>query len=302
MALTFRQLRYFLVLSEELHFGRAAQRLHISQPPLSASLRQLEAELDVRLLERNSKRVSLTPAGEAFQHQARRILSQLKESQTLVQRIAVSASGLVRVGFTPTMLFRGVPELTRALKARYPGIEIQLIERNSAEQVEAVAQEKLDLGFIHSMPLPEEIDSMGLSGESFICCLPTNHPLAVRSFISIKELANEEVVLFGRSLAPHYYDRIISLFHHEDVEPDICHEAAHWLTVLALVANEMGVSLVPTSLAKAGFSNVRFVPLVDSPRRHQSHCIWRGDTPHQSRDLLLECLREQLQNDVAESL
>lgn len=294
MAPTFRQLRYFSVLSEELHFGRAAQRLHISQPPLSASLRQLESELGVQLLERSSKRVALTPAGEAFQYQARRMLAQLEDSQELVKRIAASASGLVRVGFTPAMLFRGLPDAITRLRRRYPGVDIQMIERNSAQQVEAVVEEKLDVGFIHSMPLPEGIESLVLSEESFLCCLPAHHALAAQRAVAIKALANEPIILFGRELAPHYYDRIVSLFHHEDVDPNICHEVSHWLTILALVANDMGVALVPQSLAKAGFSNVRFLALEDETTRHQSHCIWRGDTLHESRDLLLKCLKEQL--------
>lgn len=294
MALTFRQLSYFLVLSEELHFSRAAQRLHISQPPLSASLRQLEGELGVKLLERSSRRVALTPAGEAFQHQARRILGQLKDSQELVQRIAASASGLVRVGFTPAMLFRGLPEVIANMKTHYPGIDIQLTERNSAQQVDAVAEEKLDIGFIHSMPLPKGVESLVLADESFLCCLPAHHPLAGQRTIAIQALANEPIIIFGRELAPHYYDRIISLFHHEDVDPYICHEVSHWLTILALVANAMGVALVPQSLAKAGFTNVRFLPLEDVTTSHQSHCIWRGDMLHESRDLLLKFLKEQL--------
>lgn len=297
MALTFRQLRYFLVLSEELHFGRAAQRLHISQPPLSASLRQLEEELKVKLLLRNSKRVTLTPAGEAFQRQARRILEQLEDSQTLVQRIASSATGLVRVGFRPAMLFLGLPELLNRLQSRYPGIEIQLNERSSADQVEAVMQEKLDIGFINSMPLPEGIESVIFSEESFLCCVPAHHRLAGQRELAVKELANEPIILFGRDLAPHYYDRIISLFHHADVKPHICHEVSHWLTILAMVANAMGVALVPQSLAKAGFSNVIFLPLTDSTTRHQSLCIWRGDaeTHEEIHQLLLNCLKEQQQ-------
>lgn len=120
MALTFRQLRYFLVLSEELHFGRAAQRLHISQPPLSASLRQLEEELKVTLLLRNSKRVTLTPAGEAFQRQARRILEQLEDSQTLVQRIASSATGWCVSGLRPPCSFAACRNYSNACNPAIP--------------------------------------------------------------------------------------------------------------------------------------------------------------------------------------
>ena len=122
MALTFRQLRYFLVLTEELHFSRAAKRLHISQPPLSASLRQLEEELGVRLFERSSKSVTMTAAGEFFQRQVRYLLEQLEGSRGLVQRVAAGASGILRVGFTQAMIFRQLPTALKALQSMHPGI------------------------------------------------------------------------------------------------------------------------------------------------------------------------------------
>ncbi|GHE22781.1 LysR family transcriptional regulator [Halomonas urumqiensis] len=291
MAITFRQLRYFLVLTEELHFGHAAKRLHISQPPLSASLRQLEEELGVQLLERSSKHVALTSAGEAFQRQARRMLEQLTESRTLVRRIAASASGLVRVGFTPAMLFRQLPTALKALQASHPGIDIQLMERNSAEQIAAIEAGQLEIGFIHSIPLPETLSAITIADEPFLCCLPRYHPLSSRDALSISDLVGEPLVMFNRKLAPHYYDRIVSLFHIADQTPSIKHEVSHWLTIVALIAHGMGVALVPQALAGSMFTNVVFLPLADMDVRHQSQCIWLTEASNANRDLLIDSVR-----------
>lgn len=292
MALTFRQLRYFLVLAEDLHFGRAAKRLHISQPPLSASLRQLEEELGVKLLERSSKHVALTPAGEVFQREARRLLENLEASQNLVQRIASSASGVVRMGFTPAMIFRHLPAMLRQLEDAHPGIEVQLIERNSAEQLAALQARQLDLAFIHAMPLPDGIASLSIAEDPFLACLPPHHPLASRRSLTLRDLAGEPLIMFSRNLAPHYYDRIISQFHLAGLEPQIRHQVTHWLTIMALVAHGMGVSLVPKALTGARFRQEVFLPIEDAPAHHQSLCIWPRDQPNPSRDLVIEVITQ----------
>ena len=293
--MTFRQLRYFTVLAEELHFGRAATRLHISQPPLSASLRQLEDELGVQLLERTSKRVAMTRAGEVFYRQACRLLSQLGDTQDLVKRLAESASGLVRIGFTPTMIFRHLPDLLAEFQRRHPGIDIQLIEKNSIDQIEALSLSRLDIGFIHSLPLPSTIASHVIADEEFVCCLPIHHPLSTRSSVTLGDLVSEPLVMFNRSLAPHYYDHIVGLFHVANVEPTIRHEVSHWLTIIALIAHGVGISLVPRSLANSGFARVAFVPLAQADARHQSRCIWLADSADMRRDLLLDCVYSRFQ-------
>lgn len=293
MAITFRQLRYFLVLAEELHFGRAAQRLHISQPPLSASLRQLEEELGVRLLERNSRHVAMTAAGQAFYRQSRRVLEQLEDSRELVRRIDSSPSGLLRVGFTPAMLFRQLPDAMTELQARHPGIDVQLIEKNSAEQVEAISLGKLDLGFIHAIPLPATMSSLTIADETFLCCLPTQHPLATRDTLTIRDLVGEPLVMFNRNLAPHYYDRIVSLFHVADAKPTIKHEVSYWLTIVTLISRGMGIALIPEALANPMISSVSFIPMADCHIRHESQCIWLTEVENSRRDLLIDCVREQ---------
>jgi len=291
MAMTFRQLRYFLVLTEELHFSRAAERLHISQPPLSASLRQLEEELGARLFERSSKSVTMTAAGEVFQRQVRYLLEQLEGSRDLVQRVAAGASGILRIGFTQAMIFRQLPTALKTLQTMHPGIELQLLEKNSADLVKAVESGHLDVGFIHAMPLPETLSSLSIANEPFLCCLPINHPLANRDTVTVYDLIGEPMVMFTRSLAPHYYDRLISIFHIADLEPTIRHEVSQWLTIVALVAQGMGVALVPQALAETMFSNIVFRPLANLNVRHQSLCIWSSDTPNPNRDLLIGSLK-----------
>lgn len=287
MAITVRQIRYFLVLSDELHFGRAAARLHVSQPPLSASLKQLEEELGVRLLERSSKRVTLTRAGELFRRQARRVLTQLDDSIDLVRRIEKGATGLLRVGFTPAMLFRQVPEVLERFKQDFPGIELQLVEQNSLQQVEAVASGQLDVGFVHAIPFPEEVHHTIISDEPFLGCLPRFHERAGESGISLAELAEEPLIMFHRALAPYYYDRIMGLFHFHNLTPRIVHEVSHWLTIVALISRGMGAAVVPESLARAGFADVAFLHLNGVDLRHQSCCVWRAGAVQPNTERLL---------------
>ena len=292
MALTFRQLRYFLVLAEELHFGRAAEKLHISQPPLSASLRQLEDELGVKLLQRSSKSVKLTTAGEVFQRQARRLLEELEESRIMMQRIAEGASGILRIGFTPAMLFRGLPLALQKLKSAHPGIEVKLLERSSSDQVEGIESGQLDIGFIHAMPLPKTLEKLTLASEPLLGCVPSHHPLAQRQSIRLKDLCSDSFITFRRDLSPHYYDRIMGLSHVADLSPNVTHEVSQWLTVIALVANSMGVALVPKSLIDTQFSNVSFLPLDDVSITHESHCIWLKDHEAENLDLLISIIQD----------
>ncbi|MCC5810159.1 MAG: LysR family transcriptional regulator [Ectothiorhodospiraceae bacterium] len=291
MALTFRQLRYFLVLSEELHFGRAAKRLHISQPPLSASLKQLEDDLGARLLDRSGKQVVLTPAGELFRQQAGRLLNQLGDARDMVRRLGEASAGRLRVGFTPTMLFRKLPDMLAAFRQQYPDVELQLIEHNSAGQLEALALGRIDVGFIHALPLPDSVASLTIAEEPFVCCLPSGHTLAARERIALEELADAPLVMFSRSLAAHYHDRIMSLFRMVGAEPLVRHEVSQWLTIVAMVANGMGVALVPRALVNAGLSGVVFLPLANADIRHRSCCIWQLATGSPLRDALLDCVR-----------
>lgn len=269
-----RHLRYFVALAEELHFGRAARRLSISQPPLSFNIRQLEDDLGVRLFERSSRHVRLTAAGLAFLVESRQILARADGARELVGRIAAGLSGRVQAGFVASMLYRGLPERLAAFQQAHPGIELVLRELNSSEQIEALHAGRLDAGFVHAPTVPEGLEGIEYLSEPFVCCVPEGHPQAGRRWADLAALAGEPFVLFAREASPAYYERIVSLCVDAGFTPLQRHEVRHWLTVLAFVAAGMGVALVPESLSRAGMGGLRFVALRNQRIRSLTRLLW----------------------------
>lgn len=292
MAPTFRQLRYFTVLAEELHFGRAAEKLNMSQPPLSMGIRQLEEDLQVQLLVRTSRQVSLTRAGEAFADQARMLLGQLAEAEALTRKIAASPGGVLRIGLVPSMIFRGLRDILEEFRDRHAGYTVEIREMNSLNQIEAIFDRKIDVGFIHGLPLPGGVDSFLLLNEPFVVCLPAGHPLASAKRVSIASLAHEPLIIFSRPLAPHYHDHILDLFRASGMEPRIQHTMNHWLTIVALVANGFGIALVPRSLSQSGITGAVFLPLEEGTAVHEARAIWNAEVENDGRDWLLQCVRD----------
>ncbi len=269
-----RHLRHFVALAEELHFGRAARRLAISQPPLSSSIRQLEEDLGVRLFERSSRQVRLSAAGAAFLVESRRILAQAAEARELVGRIAAGLSGRLQVGFVASMLYRGLPELLARFQREHPGIEVTLRELNSSEQIDGLLAGRLDAGFVHAPIVPAGLEGVEYLTEPFVCCLPQGHPQARRRQADLALLAGEPLVLFAREVSPAYHDRIVSLCVESGFTPQHRHEVRHWLTVVAFVAAGMGVALVPESLARVGMAGVRFVALRNRRIQSVTRMLW----------------------------
>ncbi|HAE51248.1 MAG: LysR family transcriptional regulator [Tistrella sp.] len=275
MAITFKQLRYFLVLAEQLHFGRAAQQLNISQPPLSTSLRQLEETLGFALMERSTKAVRLTPAGALFAEHAARILGQLDAACVLAEQTAKGVAGEITVAFVPSMLFRRLPATLQAFQEEHPTIELRLQEMNTASQIEELINHRIDVGFVHSVALPDEVSEITIETERLVCCVPYQHRLASRSRISLHELAGERVLVFARTFAAHYHDRIVGLLRAAGVDVYPHYRIQHWFTVVALVAQGMGVSLVPHSLSRSGFDDVVYLEIEERQAEHRVSLIWR---------------------------
>ena len=277
MAVTFRQLEQFLVLSKELHFGRAAEKLNISQPPLSASLRQLEERLGFPLMERSNKFVRLTPAGTIFAEHAARILGQLDSAVMIAAETAKGAAGELSVGFVPSMLFRDLPAKLKAFQDSHPQVELILHEMNTTQQIERLLEHRIDVGFVHSVPLPNELTHLTLETERLVACLPRWHRLATKSRIHISELAGDRMMVFARGFAAHFHDKIIALLRAANLEPDTRFHIQHWFTMVALVKQGMGVALVPASLSKSVFFDVTFVEIEERQAEHDIAVIWRAD-------------------------
>lgn len=283
----FRHLRYFIVLAEELHFGRAAKRLNISQPPLSFNIKQLETSLGVALFSRNSHSVRLTPAGEAFRKSALRVLAEAGAAAVQVREVAAGVTSRVRIGFVGSMLFRGLPERLAQFRADHPQVQVELTELNSAEQLDALARGTIDLGFVHTDRIAADLQHALYMSEPFVCCLPADHAAARGKALAPEKLKDVPLVLFSRGASPDYYERVVSLCNLIGWDPLVRHEVRHWLSVVALVRKGMGAALVPRALVDSGVANVVFKTLPESPVRSDVHVVWRE---RHVPDALLRCL------------
>ncbi|QCP53522.1 LysR family transcriptional regulator [Trinickia violacea] len=272
-----KQLRYFVAVAEELHFGRAAKRLFISQPALSFDIRKFEEQLGVQLLARTSKAVSLTNAGQVLLVEARRLLLQASEAERLTQRSAHGLAGRLRIGFVNSMLYRGLPRAVERFEADHPAVEIVLKEMNTQEQVQAILTMQIDMGCAHWGTFPAEVASEAIVSEPFVCCVPAAHPLARRRRIDLRALANEPFILFPRTAAPHYHDLIIAQCVSAGFSPQIRHEARLWQTVVTMVEFGMGVALVPSALRKMNNERVSFRPLAAAALESQVLLLRRAD-------------------------
>lgn len=287
-------LRYFIVLAEELHFGRAAERLSITQPPLSSALKALEAELGVQLLERNSKHVSLTAAGTAFLNEARLVLERVVMASETARAVAGGMRGRLDVGVTGSMIYRDVPRIVGTFSRRLPDIEVHLREMSSSEQIDALLHGQLHVGFVNAAVLPEPLAGLALTGDTLVCCLPVTHPLANEKAVNLKQLAHENFVMFARDVAPANHDNVIAVFSRAGIHPRTRHAARQWLTVVALVAAGMGVALVPASIAKAGINGARLLPIRGMAPRTVGVLAWNTGRGLAVLDSFVEVAREVL--------
>jgi len=274
-----RHLRYFSVLAEELHFGRAARRLAISQPPLSVAIQQLEETVGARLFERNSKGVRLTPAGSALQLSARRLLTQAEEAAREARAVAAGSAGRLRIGLVGAMLYRGLPQALHEFQAAHPAVRITLAELNSREQITELLHDRLDLGFVHTSRMPRELAHRLLLSEPFVCCLPAAHPLARRRVLAPADLREEPFVLFSRSASPDYHERILSICAEAGFSPQVRHEVRHWLAVVSLVSQGLGVALVPDAMRRSALRGAVFRPLDRLVAQSEAYAVWPAATP-----------------------
>jgi DNA-binding transcriptional LysR family regulator len=262
-----RQLRYFVAVAEELHFRRAAERLHISQPPLSQQIRALEDELGVALLIRTRRRVQLTPAGEAFLRDARVLLGELDGAVATARRIDAGQTGRLRVGFVGSALLSIVPGTVERFRASRPGVAIELRERSTVDQLRAVAAGLVDVGLVR----PPIDDDGGLRAETVlrertVAALPAGHPLAALGRVPLRRLADEPLVLFPRDQAPGFHDLLIGALADTGAGPRVIQYAPEMLTIIGLVAAGTGVSLVPASVSRLALDGVAYRPVTGAPR------------------------------------
>ena len=262
-----RQLRYFVAVAEELHFRRAAARLHISQPPLSQQISRLERELGCRLLQRTRRRVELTAAGRAFLRDARALLHELDGAVETARRIDAGQTGRLRISFVGSALLSIIPTAVQRFRAVRPDVEIELRERSTEDQLRAVVDGTVDVGLIR--PPIAQSDHLHIElvmREPTVAALPVGHPLSALRRVPLARMAVEPLVLFPRAQAPGFHDLLISSLAATGGHPRVVQYAPEMLTIVGLVAAGMGVSLVPASVARLALDGVAYRPLNGAPK------------------------------------
>lgn len=288
------QLRYFVALAEQLHFGRAAQSLHISQPPLSRAIRALEERLGVALFARSRRKVELTPEGARFLEEARRLIGQLERAVLELRGMASGEEGRLRIGFVSLADYGVLPGLLKAYKTARPGVTLALREMLSPEQATALASGELDFGLL----LPPvagaaRLEHIVVQRERFVAALPSRHRLArVRGKLAVGELGGEPLVMVPREIAPGLYDIVRGLAARAGISLNVAQEAIQMQTVVSLVSSGLGAAIVPASVANLGRRGVVYRELDDSHPQLDVWLAWpRGTLGAPARDFLAHARR-----------
>ena len=289
-----RHLRYFIAVAEELHFGHAAERLHMAQQPLSRQIRNLELELGVSLFHRTKRTVRLTEAGKAFWKEAQKTLEQAQHAIAVAQKVGQGEAGHLHIGFTGPILNSVLPTIIRQFKHCYPNIHLELQRLSTEEQVQALLNEDIHVGLLHPPIEAPSLRQEVIYQEPLIAVVPDIHPLAQTTSqpISVQELANEPFILFPRSIGPALYDSIISFCQQAGFSPAIAQEAFPQQTILGLVASGIGVSLIHASVKRIQQQGVVTRSLIEATPQLASAIVWSSDTTHPAVSKLLEVTKE----------
>lgn len=277
-----RQVRYFVAVAEELHFGRAAERTHVAQPALSKQVRNLERGLGVELFDRSERRVKLTDAGRAFLEKAYSVLEGVREAEAAAMRAARGEVGRLSVGFTGYTLYGVLPEAVRAFGERFPGVELSVQEGCTRTLTEGLLNGRFDVGLLHPPVAEEAEDALALetvASEPLIAALPEEHPLAGRAEIPVAGLADDPFVLCPRNNGPHHHDAIVAVCRAAGFGPRMVNESGLPQTVIGLVAAGVGVSLVWESMGNLKRPGIAYARLAGSTPRLETAVARRRGNP-----------------------
>jgi DNA-binding transcriptional LysR family regulator len=289
-------LRCFVTVAEEMHFGRAAERMNMSQPPFSRQIQILERILDVQLLERTSRSVKLTPAGQSFLPEARHILQLLDNATLLAKRIALGKTGSLKIGFTAMTAIGILPRLVTGFRETFPHAELLLQEANSADQLRKLHSLEIDIAIVRP-PLPQTaLHSLCLSTEHLIAAIPTTHALSAKAKINLRDFAGEPFISYLPYEAYYLCTMVGDLLAKADVKPNYVQQLTQVHAVMALVHAGIGLSIVPEGARLFNFSNVVLRPIDDpQPKPLELFMVWRADTMNPLVSQMAELARDLVQ-------
>lgn len=272
-----RPLRQFVVLAEELHFGRAAARLHMTQPPLTQAIQSLERRLGAALFERTQRSVSLSSAGAALLPEVRRLLQMADELPQRAQAAAEGLAGRLRLAFVSSIAYGPLPAWLRSFRAAQPQVTLQLREATLDVQLDAFAADDIDAGFVLHAPdaAPAGLPAWRAWHEALVLALPEGHPAASTARVRFERIANEALVIFPRHITPSLFDAIVGHYRSKGVTPHIAQEAIQMQTLVNLVSAGMGLAWVPASVMQLQRPGVVYRPLVGAPLLCETSLVWR---------------------------
>ena len=272
-----RHLRYFVAVAEELHFGHAAKRLHMTQPPLSQQIQALEDELGVPLLARTKRKVELTPAGAMFLDEARLALQQAERARRIAIEAARGVRGRVRVGFVTSASFSILPSVVRRFRRENALIDLELFEMTPSQQLHALEHKEIDIGILRP-PVDDTCLQMDtVLEEPLVLALPSDHRMADQKTVALKSLAEESFVLFPRQHGPGIYDVIMKACHDVGFTPQVSYSPDKMQTLLTYVASGLGISLVPQSLSGFHRDSIVYRPIREKGYRVELAILQRRD-------------------------
>jgi DNA-binding transcriptional LysR family regulator len=292
MTYTLDQLRCLVAVAEELHFGRAAGRLRMTQPPLSRQIQKLEADVGARLLARDNRRVALTPAGEAFLGEARRILALIDTAPDLARRVSTGSRGMVRLGFTAASSFGVLGELLNLASEHLPEVYVDLFEMVTREQIDALTAGELDLGLARPPFDTTTFSSRLLYREALLLAAPSGHRLAnFPTLVAASDIVGEPLILHSQHRAKYFYDLVVSMM--PFAQKNVVHSVSQIMTMLWLVAARRGIAFVPASAWRLGIPGVAYsgvaTPVLEPV---ELHLIWRRDSRNPALRRLLDIFEE----------
>jgi DNA-binding transcriptional LysR family regulator len=287
-----RHLRYFLAVAEELHFGRAATRLGISQPPLSQQIQRLEQELGTPLFERTRRRVALTDAGRALVEEARPILANVEGAITNVQRAGRGEMGVLTVAFAASVMFLELPQIIRRFRNEYPNVRLDLRELPTAMQLAGLRAGELDLGFARQPPHDPALKLETVLREPLLIAVGKDHPLGAKPRITLRDLAHEDFVLFPHEVAPGLHRQVLALCKSAGFVPRVVQVSRELYTTVSLVEGGVGVTIIPASVTKMGWTGVRYEPIRSVRGGTRIDMAWRVDNTRPVLNAFLSVVRD----------
>jgi DNA-binding transcriptional LysR family regulator len=291
--LDLRQLRYFVAVARERNFTRAAETLHIAQPPLSRQIKQLEDELGVTLIERGSRPVRLTEGGRLLYEQAVRALDHMEEIQAIMRRLREAEIPRFSIGFVASTLYGKLPEVIRRYRAARPRVELTLLELTTLEQVAALKEGRIDVGF-GRIPFDDPlIERVLLRNEQIIAALPERHPLQDHAGpLRLDDLVGQPLIIYPKAPRPSYADQVLALFRDRGLKPAAVHEVRELQVALGLVAAETGICLVPAGVGRLQRDGVVYRPLDEARALTPIILSHRKDDRSPEIALVLKIVRE----------